>query len=232
MVNQSSSRYHSYELEWKNSFDILSSLSDDIGKSIAKSWSTSSHFSPTVFSTPTGDSGRIRHFSKHTTLSSITSDDAPPEPGTPKHGTHSSVPSPTTKTHSDVPPTTEHTTHFGGPLCMEHKTHCGVPPVVGNNWRTLFANGESAACRKAELGNLVSYTNPDVLILTGTHLDAAVNTSEFFPLNYQGSIRRIGMGRVVALWLPSKHAIMSGPSIWTLRLKQCGHQCQQSTTKM
>ena len=46
MVNQSSSRYHSYELECKNSFDILSNLSENIGVSMARSWSTSSHFSP------------------------------------------------------------------------------------------------------------------------------------------------------------------------------------------
>ena len=73
---------------------------------------------------------------------------------------------------------------------MEHKTHCGVPPVVDNNWRTLVVNYDSVACRKAELGNLVSYTDPDVLILTETHMDAAVNPSEFLPPNYQGSIRK------------------------------------------
>ena len=51
MVNQSSSHYHSYELECKNSFDVLS----DATVTHSFSSTSSSCFSPKVFSTPTAD---------------------------------------------------------------------------------------------------------------------------------------------------------------------------------
>ena len=41
-----------------------------------------------------------------------------------------------------------------------------------------------------ELGNLISYTEPDVLILTETKIDSSIRCSEFLPSNYFSDIRK------------------------------------------
>ena len=44
--------------------------------------------------------------------------------------------------------------------------------------------------KKAALENLVSYTNPDVIILTETKIDGKISPSEFLPDGYQGEVRK------------------------------------------
>ena len=59
-----------------------------------------------------------------------------------------------------------------------------------NSWRSLVVNCNSIAGKRAELANLINYTDPDVLILTETKLDDSIKNSEFLPTGYQGTARR------------------------------------------
>ena len=52
--------------------------------------------------------------------------------------------------------------------------------------RLLSINCNGVASKKAELENLISYTQPDILCLTETKLDDSVYTSEFLPKGYSG----------------------------------------------
>jgi len=54
------------------------------------------------------------------------------------------------------------------------------------NMRLLSINCNGVASKKAELENLISYTQPDILCLTETKLDDSVYTSEFLPKGYSG----------------------------------------------
>jgi hypothetical protein len=49
------------------------------------------------------------------------------------------------------------------------------------NWRTLVINCNSAPGKRAELENLIDYTEPDVLILTETKIDSTVSAPNFCP---------------------------------------------------
>ena len=52
------------------------------------------------------------------------------------------------------------------------------------SWRTLVININSAPCKRAELENLINYTDPDLIIMTETKIDEPVKASEFFPKGY------------------------------------------------
>jgi len=52
--------------------------------------------------------------------------------------------------------------------------------------RLLSVNCNGVASKKAELENLISYTQPNILCLTETKLDDSVYTSEFLPKGYSG----------------------------------------------
>ena len=60
-INQSSRRFHSYEIETSNLFDPLSSLSDHTTNQSQSVSSLASHFSPTTFSTRTRSSYTTGH---------------------------------------------------------------------------------------------------------------------------------------------------------------------------
>ena len=60
-INQSSRRFHSYEIDTSNFFDPLSTLSDHTTNRTQSVSSLASHFSPTTFSTPTRGSCTTGH---------------------------------------------------------------------------------------------------------------------------------------------------------------------------
>ena len=72
-----------------------------------------------------------------------------------------------------------------------------------NNWRSITVNCNSVVNKRAELSHLVQYTDPDVIILTETHLDSTIKSSEFLPDGYRGDIRkdrnRFGGGVMLAI---------------------------------
>ena len=59
-----------------------------------------------------------------------------------------------------------------------------------NSVRIAVINYRSVRFRKAELENLVHYTDPDILLLSETWLDPSINCSEFLPSNYKGDITK------------------------------------------
>ena len=58
------------------------------------------------------------------------------------------------------------------------------------SWRTLVININSAPGKRAELENLINYTDPDLIIMTETKIDEQVKASEFLPKGYTGDIRK------------------------------------------
>ena len=58
------------------------------------------------------------------------------------------------------------------------------------SWRTLVININSAPGKRAELENLINYTDPDLIIMTETKIDVLVKASEFLPKGYTGDIRK------------------------------------------
>ena len=59
-----------------------------------------------------------------------------------------------------------------------------------NNLRIAVVNANSVSGKKAEIAELCSTTQADVLIILETKLDATKNRSEFFPKNYETVARR------------------------------------------
>ena len=59
-------------------------------------------------------------------------------------------------------------------------------PNKRQNLRTFVINCNGIRNKTAELANLVSYTDPDILLFTETKLNNKVSTSEFLPANYKG----------------------------------------------
>ena len=88
-----------------------------------------------------------------------------------------SKPSSSSCSHDSV----NYTTHISG-QCNHAKAH--------NSWRSLVVNCNSIAGKRAELANLIKYTDPDVLILTEKKLEDSIKNSEFLPTGYQGTARR------------------------------------------
>ena len=58
------------------------------------------------------------------------------------------------------------------------------------SWRTLVININSAPGKRAELENLINYTDPDLIIMTETKIDEQVKASKFLPKGYTGDIRK------------------------------------------
>ena len=58
------------------------------------------------------------------------------------------------------------------------------------SWRTLVINFNSAPGKRAELENLINYTDPDLIIMTETKIDEQVKSSEFLPKGYTGDIKK------------------------------------------
>ena len=61
------------------------------------------------------------------------------------------------------------------------------------SWRTLvikIININSAPCKRAELENLINYTDPDLIIMTETKIDEQFKASKFLPKGYAGDIRK------------------------------------------
>ena len=58
------------------------------------------------------------------------------------------------------------------------------------SWRTLVININSAPGKRAELENLINYTDPDLIIMTETKIDEQVKASEFLHKGYTGDIRK------------------------------------------
>ena len=58
------------------------------------------------------------------------------------------------------------------------------------SWKTLVININSASGKRAELENLINYTDPDLIIMTETKIDEQVKASEFLPKGYTGEIRK------------------------------------------
>ena len=50
-----------------------------------------------------------------------------------------------------------------------------------NNWRTLIVNANSIAGKGASLEHILSNTDPDLVLMTETKLDATKSTAEFLP---------------------------------------------------
>ena len=65
-------------------------------------------------------------------------------------------------------------------------------PLQGkkHNMRTLIINANSVSDEQALLENVVEYTDPDVLIISETKLDATVDSTEFLTSGYRGDIRK------------------------------------------
>ena len=59
-----------------------------------------------------------------------------------------------------------------------------------NNWRSVTINCNGVSGKRAELANLVSYTDPDVLVLMKAKLDHTVHLSEFLPEGYSCAARK------------------------------------------
>ena len=58
------------------------------------------------------------------------------------------------------------------------------------SWRTLVININSARGKRAELENLINYTDPDLIIMTETKINEQVKASEFLLKGYTGDIRK------------------------------------------
>ena len=63
-------------------------------------------------------------------------------------------------------------------------------PGKKHNIRTLIINANGVSDKWALLENVVEYTDPDVLIISETKLDATVDSTEFLPSGYRGDIRK------------------------------------------
>ena len=90
----------------------------------------------------------------------------------------------------------------------EHSPY-GPKTKIPNNWRSVTINCNGVSGKRAELANLVSYTDPDVLILTETKLDHTVHPSEFLPEGYSCAARkdRNRSGGGVMLAFKSYHSV-------------------------
>ena len=67
------------------------------------------------------------------------------------------------------------------------------------SWRTLVININSAPGKRAELENLINYTDPDLIIMTETKIDEQVKASEFLPKAILEILGKIGVREVVEL---------------------------------
>ena len=75
---------------------------------------------------------------------------------------------------------------------------CLLTLFVAENYRpvsltenySLVININSAPGKRAELENLINYTDPDLIIMTETKIDEHVKASEFLPKGYTGDIRK------------------------------------------
>ena len=65
------------------------------------------------------------------------------------------------------------------------------------SWRTLVININSAPGKRAELENLINYTDPDLIIMTETKIDEQVKASEFYPKAILEKLEKIGVREVV-----------------------------------
>ena len=59
-----------------------------------------------------------------------------------------------------------------------------------SNFRTLVVNCNSAKGKRAEIAQLLDYTDADAVLICESKLDPSVNSSEFLPKHYNGSIRK------------------------------------------
>ena len=56
--------------------------------------------------------------------------------------------------------------------------------------RFVVVNCNGAAGKQAEIANMCSYLEPDIIIMTETKIDSSVKYSEFLPSHYLGTIRK------------------------------------------
>ena len=63
-------------------------------------------------------------------------------------------------------------------------------PAKSNNWRTLVINANSISGKQAELDRLISYTQPDMILMSETKLDSNILNSEFISKDHNYSIYR------------------------------------------
>jgi len=80
-------------------------------------------------------------------------------------------------------------------------------PDKQKNWRTVVLNINSVTGKADQLAKLVSYTDPDAILMTETKLDQSIKTSEFMPDHYccfRRDRKRGGGGVLVAI--KSKYA--------------------------
>ena len=60
-------------------------------------------------------------------------------------------------------------------------SYSNSPIKKSQSWRTLVININSAPGKRAELENLINYTDPDLIIMTATKIDEQVKASKFLP---------------------------------------------------
>ena len=63
-------------------------------------------------------------------------------------------------------------------------------PIKRKNLRFITVNCNGISSKKAELEQLVSYTFPDVILLSETKLDGSVHEAEFMPVGYKSCSRK------------------------------------------
>jgi len=63
-------------------------------------------------------------------------------------------------------------------------------PQKANNLRFLIINCNSCLGKKAELDNLLNYTDADVVLMTETKIDNAISAQEFLPPHYKATTRK------------------------------------------
>ena len=151
--NQPGSRYHAYEFEVSNPYDVLSRLpSNSTDKD-----SNFAGLSPDKCSTPVSNS----RSQPNTANSQSQTFNMSMSGFLDREGFRSSR----------------------GSWPLEHSPY-GPKTKYSNNWRSVTINCNGVTGKRAELANLASYTDPDVLVLTETKLDHTVHPSEFLLEGY------------------------------------------------
>ena len=89
---------------------------------------------------------------------------------------HHSTAQLTSQSTSRITPTHSKSTRSSNSTKIKPKQH---------NFRSLVINANSIASKKAELESVLTYTDPDILIVTETKIDETVHTSEFLPANFK-----------------------------------------------
>ena len=111
-------------------------------------------------------------------------------------GSHSS---PAKKCTANYSPSLSHSSHSSTSVLSTTK---------GNNIRFVVINANGVSGKRAELAELCSSTQADIMIVTETKLDSSKRASEFFPKNYEVSVRRDRDGNGGGVLIAAKNGLV------------------------